>query len=448
MSKKGAHMSNIDIVLDKLQSNIHIQLFGFASQLEPDYIRRRGILISKCEEALRILKSKRVSLIRDNPIVRAALVIDYLSRNVSSDNSSSNNVYYMQTNIPIPALAKTVGFNKKADIKKLETMQTLIASYLDGSSIGKQRGRRNNKQTKRKYDKSVLSSSRAFGTTSSSTAASSSLSPTNLIRDLCIQLGPMIPDADFATSYAIKLFELLSSMDGINSLQQQQQQSNANTLESSRRISRYQLINDMKHYQEEYEAACFYLAVKKSEGESSHLSNSKKAAAATSKSVSKSTKKKSSKGLEDEEDLEDDAMDDNEDDDRPLNVEDIIRAANLQEGMFKQVLDYLRKILAQGTVSINTLDSALLSEPGQKGSSVKDSSVGSAAATKTLFEVQDKNDQSDMQVKINHTIDHAFEQWKYKVLEDAKTSVMKKSRQEQSDLLSLAADEVLRKAGL
>ena len=174
----------------------------------------------------------------------------------------------MQTNIPIPALAKTVGFNKKADIKKLETMQTLIASYLDGSSIGKQRGRRNNKQTKRKYDKSVLSSSRAFGTTSSSTAASSSLSPTNLIRDLCIQLGPMIPDADFATSYAIKLFELLSSMDGINSLQQQQQQSNTNTLESSRRISRYQLINDMKHYQEEYEAACFYLAVKKSEGES------------------------------------------------------------------------------------------------------------------------------------------------------------------------------------
>ena len=450
MSKKGAHMSNIDIVLDKLQSNIHIQLFGFASQLEPDYIRRRGILISKCEEALRILKSKRVSLIRDNPIVRAALVIDYLSRNVSSDNSSSNNVYYMQTNIPIPALAKTVGFNKKADIKKLETMQTLIASYLDGSSIGKQRGRRNNKQTKRKYDKSVLSSSRAFGTTSSSTAASSSLSPTNLIRDLCIQLGPMIPDADFATSYAIKLFELLSSMDGINSLQQQQQQSNTKTLDSSRRISRYQLINDMKHYQEEYEAACFYLAVKKSEGESSHLSNSKKAAAAaaaTSKSVSKSTKKKSSKGLEDEEDLEDDAMDDNEDDDRPLNVEDIIRAANLQEGMFKQVLDYLRKILAQGTVSI-TLDSALLSEPGQKGSSAKDGSVGSAAATKTLFEVQDKNDQSDMQVKINHTIDHAFEQWKYKVLEDAKTSVMKKSRQEQSDLLSLAADEVLRKAGL
>ena len=131
MSKKGAHKSNIDIVLDKLQSNIHIQLFGFASQLEPDYIRRRGILISKCEEALRILKSKRVSLIKDNPIVRAALVIDYLSRNVSSDNSSSNNVCYMQTNIPIPALAKTVGFNKKADIKKLETMQTLIASYLD-----------------------------------------------------------------------------------------------------------------------------------------------------------------------------------------------------------------------------------------------------------------------------------------------------------------------------
>ena len=114
--------------------------------------------------------------------------------------------------------------------------------------------------------------------------------------------------------------------------------------------------------------------------------------------------------------------------------------------MFKQVLDYLRKILAQGTVSINTLDSALLSEPGQKGSSAKDGSVGSA--TKTLFEVQNKNDQSDMQVKINHTIDHAFEQWKYKVLEDAKTSVMKKARQEQSDLLSLAADEVLRKAGL
>ena len=113
--------------------------------------------------------------------------------------------------------------------------------------------------------------------------------------------------------------------------------------------------------------------------------------------------------------------------------------------MFKQVLDYLRKILAEGTVSI-TLDSALLSEPGQKGSSAKDGSVGSAA-TKTLFEVQNKNDQSDMQVKINHTIDHAFEQWKYKVLE-TKTSVMEKARQEQSDLLSLAADEVLRKAGL
>ena len=430
---KASPKSNIDIVLDKLDQDIHVQLFGSASQYEPNAIRRRGTLVANGEEALRILQTKRASLMpkKDTPMVRAALVIDYISRNAPDvdDNMSSNK--YMRTTIPITYLAKAVGFTKK-DIKKLETMQTILASYLDGTFIGKKHSGRNNnnqaitKQLKRKQNDSNLAAASSSSTTF--TSAKRFLSPSNLIRDLCIQLGPIIPDAEFATSYAMKLFDFLNSWDvGANRQQQQQQ--------SKRKGSTYQLRQDLKRNQEYYEAACLYLAVKKSEGESSHLinanANSKKNIG--KKKDSKFAKKKKDNdegiGLEDDGGEEEEGDNDVDTDDRQLNEMDVIRAANLLESTFKTVLAYVKDLTEGVSISL---------EP-----------VNREPTTKTLFEVQDTKKEKDDQTITTRPIhtDNAFEQWKHKVLQNAKESVMKKEGGDK-DWLTLAADEVLRKAGI
>lgn len=440
---KAAPKSNIEVVLDKLHQDIHVQLFGSASQYEPNAIRRRATLVANGEEALRILQTKRASLMpkKDSPMVRAALVIDYISRNAPDDNNMSSN-NYMRTTIPITYLAKAVGFTKrKDDMKKLETGQTILASYLDGTFIGKKHSGRNNnnqattKQLKRKKSDVTSSSqhSNFAASSSSSTSITSTqrlLSPSNLIRDLCIQLGPIIPDAEFATSYAMKLFDLLNSW-GVGANRQQQQQH-----QSERKVSTYQLRQDLKRNQEYYEAVCFYLAVKKSEGESSHLintnTNSKKNVG--KKKDSKSAKKKNDNiegiGLEDDGGEEEEDDSDMDTDDRQLNEMDIIRAANLLESTFKTVLSYVIDLT--------------------KGVSISLESVHQEPTTKTLFEVKDtKKEKDDQTITLPIHTDNAFEQWKQKVLQDAKESVMKNSKEGgDKDWLTLAADEVLRKAGL
>eukprot|EP00581_Thalassiosira_minuscula_P001140 CAMPEP_0183734904 /NCGR_PEP_ID=MMETSP0737-20130205/45122_1 /TAXON_ID=385413 /ORGANISM="Thalassiosira miniscula, Strain CCMP1093" /LENGTH=219 /DNA_ID=CAMNT_0025968521 /DNA_START=1 /DNA_END=656 /DNA_ORIENTATION=- len=214
-----------------------------------------------------------------------------------------------------------------------------MKSYLDGSSIGKQANRNDpHRAHRRKRDAASLQPDAAASSSSMAVGPKFVISPTNLIRDLCIQLGPMIPDAEFATSYALRLFEVLLSVDGV--------EHRANS--SKRRLSRYELRRDMERHQEYYEAACFYLAVKKSEGESSHL---KKAAKKTgSKKDSKHVSIKEEGGNEAMEEEEEDGYDD-----RPLTEMDVIRAANLLESEFKTVIDYVRDWTDGVSISLDEL---------------------------------------------------------------------------------------------
>ena len=473
-SAKSAPKSNIDVILDKLDSNVHTQLFGSASKHEPNFIRRRATLVANGEEALRILSTKRASFMpknKDTPLVRAALVIEYLSRNAPNNNttritsSSTNNSNYMRTTIPVPILAKSIGITTKKDIKKLETMMMVMASYLDGTSIGgrKQaaagRNKRNdNNQTtqlkrKRDEDNEMASSSASNysgNATIASTATSSSgpimLTPTDLIRDLCIQLGPLIPDAEFAAAYAFKLFKVLQ----LQSRTTQQSKNQSST--KQRRFSMYELRRDMERNQEYYEATCFYLAVKKSEGESSikqtaAVATAKAAAAKKKKGGKSSTKKKGNESIDSSQALEEgyneDDKIDNEDDDRPLTEMDVIHAGNLLESTFKDVRDWTESIIEGISISLDSLSA---------GKNKIGSTDGATTKTKTLFEVKDKKKKEGNDKKAKPIyVDFAFEQWKQKVLLDTKASVEEKNTNEKegsADWLTLAANEVLRQARL
>ena len=194
-----------------------------------------------------------------------------------------------------------------------------------------------------------------------------------------------------------------------------------------------------------FEAACFYLAVKKSEGGSYKLKQmmSKKNAAAKKKdSKSPSTLSKDEGGIRD---AEGEDEDDPNDDDRPLHEADVISAANLLEGTFKTVLDYVKDWTEGLAILLNAVPQT------------NHEATSGGTLTKTLFEVAgEKNDDGSGSGGVvgpacNNRVDDAFEQWKQKVLSDAKTSAMKTINEggaESKDWLTVAADEVLRKAGL
>mmetsp|Transcript_20648 Transcript_20648/g.49620 ORF Transcript_20648/g.49620 Transcript_20648/m.49620 type:complete len:342 (+) Transcript_20648:330-1355(+) len=320
---------------------------------------------------------------------------------------------------PVSALAKVVGFAKK-DIHKLETMQTVLASYLRGTAIGKRNAK--NSQKRRIHDASSLYPD-ASAKASTSATSRPILSPTDLIQDLCIRLGSMIHDAEFAARYALKLFDTLVNSNGT-----MQRQPNT----SKRRFSRQELRRDVKRHQEYYEAACFYLAVKKGEGGSSHLVKmpTKKKAKKESKSKHAKSDGSGKDGLEDKEE-------DNEDDDRPLKEIDVVRAANLLESTFKTVLACIRDWTELVTISLDNAG---------RGCRKEDTSGGTT--TKTLFEVATKKDRT-----ISHQetapVDIRYEMWKEKVLNDAKMSVQAKMKEgDGRDWRTIAADEVLRKAGI
>mmetsp|Transcript_21931 Transcript_21931/g.41417 ORF Transcript_21931/g.41417 Transcript_21931/m.41417 type:complete len:310 (+) Transcript_21931:472-1401(+) len=302
----------------------------------------------------------------------------------------------------------------------------------------KKAGRR--KKDQNTYPNRVIKSGNPFsmqqpdGASSSSTSSSfipsskgPSISPTNLIRDLCIQLGPMIPDAEFATSYSTRIFETLTNIDGI-----ELEKSKTNT--SKRRFSKYELRRDMERHQEYYEAACFYLAVKKSEGESSHLKNTKK-----KKKGSKKTNDIKAFLGDDDDGLVGDVRDEDDEDgedERTLNELDVIGASNLLEGTFKTVLAYVRDWTEGISIPLHDLDDIQGDKAGEEA--------------KSLFKVEGVEiaDGSGGRVKIE-PLDNAFERWKRKVLHDAEYSVKKKMKGgDDADWLTIAADEVLRKAGL
>lgn len=405
--------SIVETILDKLPSEIRTQLFGSGAIA----VRRRAALVADGEEALRVLRAKRASLMAkgDTPRVRAALVIDYLARNAPGDGASGDG--YSRTTLPVPSLAKALGLQKRQDVKKLETMQVVIASYLGATSIGRQGGRKEGGkfQKKRKVD-----SLRPDAAEGSSSTAKPAISPTNLVRDLCIKLGSMIPDAEFATIYSMKMFGMLANMEGM------ERQAN----NSKRRFSRHELRRDLERHQEYYEAACFYLAVKKSEGESSYLkATNKKDAPERGRNSAMPTD-----GADSADDTEGEDYGDGEDE-RQLSEMDVVRAANLMEGTLRTVLDYVRDWTEGMSISLGI-------SPGRGGSH---SGRQGDTATKALFEVA-KGEDGGCGLLTTDPMENAFKLWKRKVLQDAKASATRKMKEGDENWLAVAADDILRKA--
>jgi hypothetical protein len=420
---KGGPRGPIDIILDKLQPNIHTQLFGSPTNDSNAIRRRRATLVTHAEEALRLLTIKRVHLVKDSAMVRAALVIDYLSRNAASSASSVQTTQYCQTTVPTAMLANAIGLTNKKDMKKLHSMQTVIASYLDGTSIDQRKKvmeRTNTQKNSRKRSHAHTAAASSLGQSDANTADTTTrIKPTSLIRQLCIQLGTMIADAEFVHSYAIQLFIEV--------------QSSSNTATTASKRSNYELDKDMERNQVYYEAACFYLAVMKSEGDRSHsLMKGNNKSYSTQKKESKSKKK----GEQLNNGLDDEAEEDNngDDDERPLNEMDVIREANLIEGTFRTVLAYVRDWTKGVTISL----------PSDRNGTSTDRLLGLEVA-----EAKDGGQDDGVTGKNNPSRNVGFERWKVKVLNEAKMSVMEQMKEgDRRDWLSLAAEEVLSKAGL
>ena len=268
---------------------------------------------------------------------------------------------------------------------------------------------------------------------------------TNLIHDLCIQLGPMIPDAEFAVSYATKLFEVLTrSGDSIRMEKKHKSSKSNRTSNSRRRFSMHELRKDVEQYQEYYEAACFYLAVKKSEGGSSYLEKAQMNMKAAAKKDAAAAKSKSERGegtnveaVEEEEEYD-------EDGEHTLQVAHVIRAVNLLGRIFNSVLDNV-KDWTEG-VSIS-LDPVLKEEPK------KEYEEASVPKVETIFQLQDHAVGAMQNRQTNTPLDTEFELWKFKVLQNARRSVEEKLGEAGKGLsdeekLAIAADEVLRNAGI
>lgn len=385
--------------------------------------------MARAEEALRLLNIKRVRLLKDNAMVRAALVIDYLSRNATTYQEPTASQYF-QTIIPISMLADTIGFNNKKDRNKLQSMQTVIASYLDGTSIDQRKkvSERNdftqNHSRKRNHSDTEPILGQSDATTVDGTKTTM-IKPTSLVKQLCIQLGTMISDAEFVNSHALQLFREV-----------QRATTTASAATDTKR-SKYQLYKDIERNQVYYEAACFYLAVMKSESGSHVLirENNKKSSIERRKDT-----KPRKKGNQLHNDMDDNDMEEYQhgfEEERPLNELDVIREANLLEGTFRTILAFVHNSTKDGDMN-------------QRSSNIGD---GRGASTNGLFELPGENGRvagnQDLR-KSNSHCNALFEVWKERVLHQAKMSVQEqmKDGDSEGDWLSLAAEEVLGQAGL
>jgi hypothetical protein len=436
--------SNVDVVIDRLHPDILASLFGPSYPHDHNATRRRASLVADANESLRLLKVRRLVLVpKDTAMVRAALVIEYLGRNAPSTITNANdtsNATYRRATVPLTMLASAAGFsNTKKDRRALEVMQTVIASHLDGSSIGKRQQQRDRIEPqadgRRTGGKRDASPSAARAT--ASRGGPTTLQPTDLIRDLCIRLGPMIPDADFAASYALRMFRYLASGNHIRRSEDNDDRGGGASKKRPR-FTTYELQRDMERYPDYYEAACFYLAVKRSEGDNAHFlingSNKNKTANAINP---RATRKGDEQRGEDAEGSGEDGGGEDDayaDDERHLTEIDVIAEANLLECTFKTVLSSVRD-LTNGASFPSMV----------AGDGVGGTRVGSS----TLFEVAGKKGEIDGRPGTDPS-DSAFEQWKRRVLQEAKTASTKEigRQDDDGDWLTRAADEVLRRAGL
>ena len=451
----------LERILSKLKSeepNIHSKIFGsynHSSSNGNDNVKlRQKTLITHCNEALRLLKVKRAHLDKkENPTIRAALVIDYLVRNVRNEN---NPKMYYRAIIPITALMKVVKLGRIKK-KELEQMQILLEEYLKSTSIatkisnvgGDGRSRSNQQSTrnlrKRNADGIAVS-------TNSAAPSETAISPTGLIRDLCINLGPLIPDADFVFKYATKLFEALSN-----------NASNKKSISSSsRRREQEMLRQDMSRVVECYEGACFYLAVKESEGANYNDVLKKKASAkVTLKNQQKKeeAKKKNSAGggggrkkdspKKNNNDVQNDADADQDDendtdDDRPMNEMDVVTAACLSERTFKEVLVEVKKHAKDIVTSLNDATGQKQPAKKPKNSASKDAAVSKRFGGQSVIVENDVNSRKSKRLPGNNA---QFEQWKRKVLDETVTKMKGNGDKSMSreEAMRCAADEVIRR---
>ena len=238
----------------------------------------------------------------------------------------------------------------------------------------------------------------------------------SLIRDLSIQLGTMIPDAEFVSSHASRLFHYLTTAD----------RTTASTKEG--RFSKYELRRDMVSNREYYEAACFYLAVEASEG-GNVARGLRELSAKRIADARRDAARKATADGNDGDGAEDDAGEE-EEEERTLTVSDVSRVAGLLEATFETVIDCVREWTA-----------GLPAAPATVGGDADGSSAGGGGPT-VLFEIMDSGE-----AKVSE-----FDRWKEKVLREARVKAQKKIIEGKSggcqDWRTVAADDALRAAGL
>jgi len=488
MNTKTTSDDIIEHILSKLKSkhpDIHTKIFGSYDSTsngsggnDNAIKRRRATLISHGNEALRILDSKRVNLgKKENRTIRAALVIDYLVRNVKSRHTNNNNnnnnsknasrMMYFRSSIPMTVLMSILGLNNTTNRKKdLENMQTLLGSYLENTVIAikiASSGDGSNKQNtlrnlrKRSADGTItadvskLNSDAIMDTTPTTTTTSSSL-----IRDLCINLGPLIPDAEFVFKYATKLFDALANNANVK------KKSSRSSSSSCQREQDW-LRQDMVRCLDCYEGACFYLAVKESEGANYNDVLKKKASAKiTLKNQQKKeeVKKKNVDGggggrddglnnsnnhnnnIGDQDDGDDDEDDeDDTDDDRPMTEMDVVMAACLSERTFKTVLDYVKKYAQDIVISLDDTTTTDPKKPARKKmcGAKKDNRFGGRSVI-----VESHTNSGKKSMRRSSGSNTEFEQWKRKVLDATIAKMQTKNMSSREEALKCAAEEVVR----
>ena len=415
--------NEINRILSKLQQkdpSLYDKIFGSYSHNSSSNDnaiigRRKSKFISHCNEALRILKGRSLGK-KENQTIRTALVIDYLIRNVRNTDTNM----YFQASIPMTELMGVIGLkkNRKND---LVNMQQMLDSYLERTAIATKIARVAEKGSNKQSAKNSRKRN-AYGSAASMTSGTSTIddniTQTGLIRELCIKLGPLIPDAEFVSKYATKLFDTLAS-----------NASNKRLRSSKSSDSRIQhLRQDMVRFLECYEGACFFLAVKESEGANyNELLKMKASAEMSLKNQQNRTemKKKSSDGGrrkeedpskynagDDDQDDDNEEVDDDTEDDRPMNEMDVVTAACLSERTFSEVLAYVKEFAREIVISVDDGDQK---KPAGKKKNGSKKGTGSDQRFVGRSVIVESNYHSDKPMRRSGN-NVEFERWKKSVL--------------------------------
>jgi hypothetical protein len=399
LSRPSTTRSPIDLFLDKLPATIIQEIIGS----DCDSLLRRRSLVTKGEEALRILKARKAVLAnKENPIARAGLVVDYLCRQGQNDGSTC----YRRTSIPVNVLLQALNIKGK---KHAEQMQAMVSSHLDTSF------QNNPIQPTQKRKWSSYDSPAHISSNTSSLGATKALPSTDLMKDLSIRLAPLIPNAELVASYAHKVFHALISY------------SNQSAFNGRLHSNHHQMLrNDVSRNVEYYEAACFFLAVQKIEG-STHPRRNRLSTANASKNFAKPS------STTEESDGEDNHQQVDTDEDLTLNEMDIIKAANLREGMFNEVIECVKSYIQNVDFSFS------ISKPNSQLSSLSEGSPANAPTSSK-----------------KHAVNEKYTKWKQDILEKAKEAARRLKHEssdttrefEDEELLHAAAGEVFCKFGL